>query len=84
MLLAFVSLFQPLRHVLPTRRPLHAKLFLIMAARRGAVLTYALVGSANASRAALSRTVAEGGNVEAGVVLRLDGEVRLRDLSRPW
>jgi hypothetical protein len=64
----------------PTRRPLHAKLFLITAARRGAVSTYALVGSANASRAALSRTVAEGGNVEAGVVLRLDGEVRLRDL----
>lgn len=64
----------------PTRRPLHAKLFLITAARRGVVLTYALVGSANASRAALSRTVEEGGNVEAGVVLRLDGEVRLRDL----
>jgi hypothetical protein len=64
----------------PLLRPLHAKLFLITVARRGAVSTYALVGSANASRAALNRTVAEGGNVEAGVVLRLDGEVRLRDL----
>jgi hypothetical protein len=64
----------------PALRPLHAKLFLITVARRGAMSTYALVGSANASRAALSRPVAEGGNVEAGVMLRFDGEVRLRDL----
>ena len=64
----------------PAIRPLHAKLFLITVARRGAVSTYALVGSANASRAALSATVAEGGNVEAGVLLHFDGEVRLRDL----
>ncbi len=64
----------------PVERRLHAKLFLITVARRGVVSTYALVGSANASRAALSRPVAEGGNVEAGVALRLDGEVRLRDL----
>jgi hypothetical protein len=61
-------------------RPLHAKLVLITVVRRGETSTYALVGSANASRAALSRSVAEGGNVEAGVVFRLDGEVRLRDL----
>lgn len=60
--------------------PLHAKLILITVVRRGETSTYALVGSANASRAALSRSVAEGGNVEAGVVFRLDGEVRLRDL----
>lgn len=65
---------------LPRHRRLHAKLFLITVARRGAVSTYALVGSANASRAALSRTVAEGGNVEAGVLFRMAGEVRLRDL----
>jgi hypothetical protein len=61
-------------------RPLHAKLILFTVVRRGETSTYALVGSANASRAALSRTVAEGGNVEAGIVFRLDGEVRLRDL----
>lgn len=61
-------------------RPLHAKLFLITVARRGATSTYALIGSANASRAAMSRAVAAGGNVEAGVVFRLDGEIRLRDL----
>lgn len=61
-------------------RPLHAKLILVTVVRRGETSTYALVGSANASRAALSRTVAEGGNVEAGMVFRLDGEVRLHDL----
>lgn len=64
----------------PRLRPLHAKLFLITVARKGTKSTYALVGSANASRAALSRSVAEGGNVETGIIFRLDGEVRLRDL----
>lgn len=64
----------------PALRPLHAKLFLITATRRGTTSTYVLVGSANASRAALGRAVADGGNVEAGFVFRLDGEVRIRDL----
>lgn len=64
----------------PAIRPLHAKLFLITVTRRGSVSTYVLVGSANASRAALGASVTEGGNVEAGVLLRMDGEVRLRDL----
>jgi hypothetical protein len=64
----------------PGSRPLHAKLFLITVTQRGTTSTYALVGSANASQAALSRSVADGGNVETGVVFRLDGEVRLRDL----
>lgn len=64
----------------PAVRRLHAKLFLVTATRRGTTSTYALVGSANASRAALGHTVDDGGNVEAGVVLRFDGEVRLRDL----
>lgn len=64
----------------PVARKLHAKLFLITATVRGTTSTYALVGSANASRAALSRPVSQGGNVEAGVVVRLDGEVTLDDL----
>jgi hypothetical protein len=64
----------------PVTRPLHAKLFLTTVKERTAISTYALIGSANASRAALSRTVADGGNVEAGIVLRLDGEVRLHDV----
>lgn len=61
------------------RRPLHAKLFLVTVTRRGRTSTYALAGSANASRAALGRDVEGGGNVEAGVLFRLDGEVTLRD-----
>lgn len=64
----------------PVARQLHAKLFLITATVRGSTSTYALVGSANASRAALARNVAEGGNVEAGVIIRLDGEVKLADV----
>ena len=62
------------------RRPLHAKLFTLTVSRRGKSWTYALLGSANASRAAMLRTVAEGGNVEAGILLRLDGEVGLPQL----
>ncbi len=64
----------------PVTRRLHAKLFLVTVARRGKLSTYALMGSANASRAALGRTVAENGNVEAGVLLRFEGEVRLHDV----
>lgn len=63
----------------PRRRPLHAKLFLVCVTHRGSTLTYALIGSANASRAALERSVAAGSNVEAGVLCRFDGEISLRD-----
>ena len=64
----------------PLNRSLHAKLLLVTATHGRKTSTFALVGSANASRAALGRTVAHGGNVEAGVVLRLDDETRLHDL----
>lgn len=64
----------------PVTRRLHAKLFLVTVARRGKLSTYVLMGSANASRAALSRTVAERGNVEAGILVRFEGEVRLHQL----
>lgn len=63
-----------------SRRPLHAKLFLLTVTNAGRTLTYALIGSANASAAALSRGVEQGGNVEAGVLLCLDGEVRLPEV----
>jgi hypothetical protein len=63
----------------PRRRPLHAKVFLVTATHRGESSTYALIGSANASRSALSRGVAQGGNVEAGVLCRLDGDVTIHD-----
>jgi hypothetical protein len=65
----------------PRPRPLHAKLFTFTVVHRGAVSTYALLGSANASRAALTRTVSEGGNVEAGVMIRFEGEVSLGELA---
>ncbi|UQA57419.1 hypothetical protein [Polyangium aurulentum] len=63
-----------------SRRPLHAKLFLVTATRRGKTATYGLAGSANASRAALARSVEQGGNVEAGIVFCIDGEARLHDV----
>jgi len=62
------------------RRPLHAKVVLVTAAYRGRTFTHALIGSANASRAALSRGVEQGGNVESCVLCRFDGEVTLREL----
>lgn len=62
------------------RRPLHAKAVLVTAAYRGRFTTHALIGSANASGAALARGVGEGGNVEACVLCRFEGEVTLRDL----
>src|SRR5690606_15540595 len=61
------------------RRPLHAKLFLVTVTQRGRTSTYAMAGSANASRAALGRTVADGGNVETGVLCRFEGELTLHD-----
>jgi hypothetical protein len=62
------------------RRPLHAKAILVTAVYRNRTFTYALVGSANASRSALARGVTQGGNVEAGVLCRFDREVALHDL----
>jgi len=62
------------------RRPLHAKVVLVTVKHRGKHSTYALIGSANASRSALTRAVAQGGNVEAVVLCRFDGEVTLHEL----
>lgn len=62
------------------RRLLHAKVLLLTAIHRGVVRTYAYFGSANASRGALARSFEQHGNVEAGVILRFDGEVTLRDV----
>ncbi len=62
------------------RRPLHAKLVTITARERGKTHTLVLMGSANASKSALGRPVEQRGNVEAGVLLRLDGEARLHEL----
>lgn len=64
----------------PRRRPLHAKVILVTAAYRGRPFTYALIGSANASKSALGRSVAQGGNVEAGILCRLEGEITLHEL----
>lgn len=63
----------------PQRRTLHAKAIFVTAERRGKATTTALIGSANASRAALQRPVADTGNVEACVLCRFDGEVTVRD-----
>lgn len=62
------------------RRPLHAKAVLVTTQYQGRVCTYVLAGSANASRSALALSVAQGGNVEAGMLCQLNGEVTLRDL----
>lgn len=61
------------------RRPLHAKLFLITATRRGRATTFVLLGSANASRRALLGTPAMGGNVECCFAFALDDEQTLID-----
>ncbi len=62
------------------RRPLHAKVFLVTTTVRNRTFTYAMIGSANASRSALAKSVEQRGNVEAGVLRRFDGEVTLRDV----
>jgi len=62
------------------QRPLHAKVMLVTTVYRGRTSTYALIGSANASRSALARGVAQAGNVEAGVLCRFEGEVLLHDV----
>ena len=65
----------------PCCRPLHAKLYLVEASRRGATRTWVLMGSANASRRALLHDADSGGNVEATVALVLDGSHRLADFA---
>lgn len=60
------------------KRPLHAKCFAFVARHRGAVNTWLFVGSANASRRALTEP---GGNVEAGFLMKISGEVALEELS---
>lgn len=64
------------------RRLLHAKAILITTEHNTQSYTYALIGSANASQSALGRGVAQGGNVETGILCRFDGEVTIRDLLR--
>jgi hypothetical protein len=63
------------------RRPLHAKLYLVEASRRGTTRTWALMGSANASRPALLHGTQHGGNVEATIAFVLDGSYRLADFA---
>jgi hypothetical protein len=63
------------------RRPLHAKLYLVEASRRGTTRTWVLMGSANASRPALLHDSDHGGNVEATVAFVLDGSHRLADFA---
>jgi hypothetical protein len=68
----------------PSRRPLHAKLYLVEASQRQKTRTWVLMGSANASRAALLRSAGDegdGGNVEAMVAFVLDGSHRLADFA---
>jgi hypothetical protein len=61
------------------RRGLHAKLFVIATKLAGKENTYVLMGSPNASRAAMLRSVAEGGNVELAVVAVVEGTHALID-----
>lgn len=62
-------------------RPLHAKLLAIAFRSGSKRRTLVVIGSANASRVALLRTAASGGNVEACVAFQLDGEHGLQDLA---
>jgi hypothetical protein len=63
------------------RRPLHAKLYLVEASRRGTTRTWVLMGSANASRPALLHDTDHGGNVEATVAFVVDASYRLADFA---
>ena len=65
----------------PVHRPLHAKLLTVTTTRRGKTSTLVYVGSANASRKALLLGVDAGGNVECGVVFRVDDAVGIADLA---
>jgi hypothetical protein len=65
----------------PVHRPLHAKLLTVTTTRRGKTSTIVYVGSANASRKALLLGVDGGGNVECGVVFRVDEAIGIADLA---
>jgi hypothetical protein len=62
-------------------RPLHAKLLTLTTKRRGKVSTLVYVGSANASRRALLQGVAEGGNIECGILFRIDEAIGIGDIA---
>lgn len=62
------------------RRPLHAKVVLVAYRYRKQDFTLALIGSANASRAAISRGVDQNGNVESCILCRFDGEKTIKDV----
>lgn len=64
----------------PVRRPLHAKLLTLTTERRGAITTYVLVGSPNASGRALLHPPPHG-NVELAVVFTAEGAWQLPDLA---
>jgi hypothetical protein len=60
------------------KRPLHAKCFAFVSRHCGTVNTWLFVGSANASRRAMTESR---GNVEAGFLMKFPGEVALEELS---
>jgi hypothetical protein len=62
------------------RRNLHAKLFVLTTERHGKALTYIILGSPNASRSAMLRSVEDAGNVELAALFVADGAVTLHDL----
>jgi hypothetical protein len=64
----------------PVQRPLHAKALMLQYAVKGKTETLVHVGSANLSRKALVLPGASG-NVEAGVVLRIEGALTLANLA---
>jgi hypothetical protein len=65
----------------PLHRALHAKLVTLTTVRRGKPTTFVYVGSANASRKALLHSVAQGGNVECGVLFRVEEAIGIADLA---
>ena len=65
----------------PVHRPLHAKLITLTTRRRGKASTLIYIGSANASRRALLQSVTEGGNIECGVLFRVDEAVGIGDIA---
>ena len=64
----------------PRRRPLHAKLVSITWLEAGRSKTLLAIGSPNASRTALLRTVGQGGNDEILIAFVVDGAVTLTDI----
>ncbi|MEO7327253.1 MAG: hypothetical protein ABI193_01655 [Minicystis sp.] len=62
-------------------RPLHAKLLTLTIKRRGKVSTLVYIGSANGSRRALLQGVDAGGNIECGVVFRVEDALGIADFA---